>query len=263
MIPKNTKLTIACLALTLLISACGKTIRDGAPSVPIEAREIEDAVPRAEPLSKQGNAASYVIQGHRYFTLKSSRGFVQQGIASWYGTRFHGHKTANGETYDMYKMTAAHKTLPLPSYMVVTNLDNGREITVRVNDRGPFVDGRIIDLSYAAATKLGIQGSGTARVEIRDARIKDSELDIVSANNPALYYLQLGAFRDRDNASQLKQRVSAYISDEIRISAVKVQDDTLHRVRIGPFTARRDADQVSERLIRQGVISQALLLRQP
>jgi len=262
MMQNNTKLIFAVLALMLLMSACGRYVRDGAPSVPIEARSIEDAVPRAEPLSKQGNAPSYVVQGRRYYTLKSSRGFVQQGIASWYGTRFHGHKTANGETYDMYKMTAAHKTLPLPSFMIVRNLDNGREITVRVNDRGPFVDGRIIDLSYAAATKLGIQGSGTAQVEIRDARISDDELEITGINKP-VFYLQLGSFRDRDNASQLKKRVADYVSDDIRISQVKIADDTLHRVRVGPFSERRDANQVSEELIRRGVISQALLLRQP
>jgi len=222
---------------------------------------IADAIPKAEPLSTMGNADSYVVAGRRYYTLKSSRGFIQQGIASWYGTLFHGHKTANGETYDMYKMTAAHKSLPLPSYVAVRNLDNGREITVRVNDRGPFVDGRIIDLSYAAALKLGIRGAGTARVEIRDVNIKEDEIVLARDHKP-MFYLQLGAFRNRDNAELLQRRVSDIIEVKVSVSQVKMQDETLHRVRIGPFDARHSASLISDQLIQQGVVSQALLIMQ-
>ena len=113
--------------------------------------------------SRYGNPDSYVVRGKRYHTLESSRGYEETGIASWYGRKFHGRRTSSGETYDMYKMTAAHKTLPLPTYVEVTRVDNGSSVVVRVNDRGPFVGDRIIDLSYAAAERLGVRNAGTLR----------------------------------------------------------------------------------------------------
>jgi len=255
------KLTI-CFGLTLMLAnSCGRAIRDGEPTAPIDIKYLKDAVPKPEPLSKMGNSPSYVVAGRRYYTLRSSRGFVQQGIASWYGTAFHGNKTANGETYDMYKMTAAHKTLPLPSYVVGRNLDNDRQITVRVNDRGPFVAGRIIDLSYAAAIKLGMRGSGTARVEISDARLNQDELDLLSERQPT-FFLQLGAFKNRDNANRLQRRIADNTSANVSVSQVRVHEETLHRVRIGPFKARTSASKLSDQLIRQGLISDALLIVQ-
>jgi rare lipoprotein A (peptidoglycan hydrolase) len=127
----------------------------------------EGAIPRAETKSRYGNPESYVVFGQRYEVLDSSRGYVQEGIASWYGEPFHGRRTSNGEVYDMHALTAAHKSLPLPTYVLVTNLDNGRQVILRVNDRGPFHGDRIIDVSFAAAERLGIVGPGTARVEVR------------------------------------------------------------------------------------------------
>ena len=124
-------------------------------------------VPQPETKSRYGNPETYVVFGERYHVLDTSDGYVERGIASWYGEPFHGRKTSSGETYDMHRLTAAHKSLPLPTYVQVTNLDNGRRIVVRVNDRGPFHEGRIIDLSYAAARKIGMIGPGTARVEVR------------------------------------------------------------------------------------------------
>lgn len=129
--------------------------------------EIPDAVPRVEPLSKSGNPESYQVRGRRYYTQKTSAGHVERGLASWYGKQFHGRKTSSGERYDMYAMTAAHKTLPLPSYVRVTNMENGRTAVVKVNDRGPFHGPRVIDLSYSAAKKLGVVQKGTAMVELR------------------------------------------------------------------------------------------------
>ncbi len=126
-----------------------------------------DAEPRQEYKSRLGNPAFYDEFGVRYRVLQTSRDFVQRGIASWYGHPFHGRATSTGEPYDMYAMTAAHKTLPLPTYVRVTDLDTGNRVVVRVNDRGPFVEGRVIDLSYIAAVKLGIADKGTARVEVR------------------------------------------------------------------------------------------------
>lgn len=139
---------------------------DSAPNVVLDKRKIQDATPRVEPKSRGGNPESYSVFGKRYKVMKSAKGFRERGDASWYGTKFHGRLTSNGERYDMYKMTAAHKNLPLPTYVQVTNLDNGKKVVVRVNDRGPFHKGRVIDLSYAAATKLGILEKGTGRVEV-------------------------------------------------------------------------------------------------
>lgn len=140
--------------------------RDGAPNKVLAKCQIENAIPKVEAKSRQGNPKTYRVHGKTYKVYESAAGYRERGNASWYGTAFHGNLTSNGERYNMYSMSAAHKHLPLPSYVEVRNLDNGRKVIVRVNDRGPFVQGRIIDLSYAAATKLDILKRGTARVEI-------------------------------------------------------------------------------------------------
>ena len=160
--------------LFLQLTACGffggltrsGGVQDSAPNVVLDNKKIKDAVPKVEPKSKGGNKSVYTVFGKRYRVMDSAKGFKERGDASWYGTKFHGRLTANGERYDMYKMTAAHKHLPLPTYVKVTNLSNGKEVIVRVNDRGPFHQGRVIDLSYAAASKLGILKKGTAPVEV-------------------------------------------------------------------------------------------------
>ena len=131
------------------------------------AQAVPDAVPRFEPRSRYGNPPFYDVFGKRYYVLSSSTAYVERGVASWYGPGFHKIRTSTGEPYDMYGMTAAHKTLPLPAYVRVTNLQNGRSVVVRVNDRGPFVDNRIIDLTYTAAAKLDMLRNGTAMVEVR------------------------------------------------------------------------------------------------
>ncbi len=141
--------------------------RDSAPTKPADVSSIPDAIPKSETRSKYGNPKSYVVLGKRYYVMNDNRGFSQQGIASWYGKKFHGKRTSSGESYDMYAMTAAHKTLILPAYIEVTNLRNGKKVVVKVNDRGPFHENRIIDLSYAAATKLNVVAKGTALVKIR------------------------------------------------------------------------------------------------
>lgn len=159
------------VALVVLIAGCGGTPKiegDGGPP---------DAVPKVEPKSRYGNMSSYVVYGKRYYTKASSRDHLERGKASWYGKKFHGRKTSSGEPYDMHQMTAAHKTLPLPTYAMVTNLDNGRRVVVKVNDRGPFVGDRIIDLSYAAAKRLDMIESGIARVEVRSVDPRDHGKD--------------------------------------------------------------------------------------
>lgn len=191
--------SISLTAATLLImSGCFGPPREEAPKarspsgpaplptqVPASPQSVPDAVPRYEPRSQYGNPPFYDVFGRRYFVLSSSANYVERGVASWYGPGFHKVRTSTGEPYDMYGMTAAHKTLPLPAYVRVTNLQNGRSVVVRVNDRGPFVGNRIIDLSYTAAAKLDMLRDGTAMVEVRSLPMTGypaNEVHVVSAS---------------------------------------------------------------------------------
>lgn len=195
--------------------------QDRAPDQALTADQIEHVTPRKEPLSRQGNKSPYRVNGKSYRVLATAENYREEGIASWYGVKFHGHTTSNGETFDMNKISAAHKSLPLPSWVRVTNLDNGQSIDVRVNDRGPFHGGRIIDLSYAAAVKLGYQDKGTARVRVE--AIMGEALDTRS------YYVQVGAYSQRESAFNVKKRLTAQLSEK-----VGVYKDDYYRVRIGP-----------------------------
>ncbi len=163
-----TRLTLAA-ALAILLAACSGTPRRSAEHVKSlpPPGNVADAVPRTEPRSTHGNPPFYDVNGQRFTVLASADHYVERGVASWYGPDFHGHNTSSGERYDMYGMTAAHKTLPIPCYARITNLSNGRSVVVRINDRGPFVGNRIVDLSYSAATRLDIVRTGTAFVELR------------------------------------------------------------------------------------------------
>ncbi len=240
-----------------------------------------DPMPRVEPRSKYGNPASYVVFGKRYYTLPSSHGFNERGIASWYGKKFHGRRTSSGETYDMYAMTAAHKELPLPTYVEVTNLKNGKRIIVRVNDRGPFHDNRIIDLSYSAARKLDIVREGTGLVEVRalnpmnyrTVNASDSsatqvavadmeeipgdensvELIDIPITEPPQVFIQVGAFSNRENANQLKNQLNQLELGEVTISSVTLNEKQLHRVRIGPMETVESADAMVVKLIDMGM----------
>ncbi len=269
------------LASSLLLSACGSLpqsryaiAQDSAPVKDVDHTRIPDAVPKIEPRSKYGNPKSYVVQGKRYTVRQSARGFVQTGDASWYGTKFHGHRTSSGEPYDMYAMTAAHKTIPIPSYVEVHNLDNQRKIIVRVNDRGPFVSGRIIDLSYVAAKKLGITTKGTGRVKIRvidpGASTKTSQASTtpvtlsrsvtpqpvtVATNNPGQLYLQVGAFTNHDNASQLLNRLVSATQQNISINRKATNNYNVYRVRIGPLQSEADALKLRSQLSPLGIDS--------
>ena len=153
--------------LTLVLCACTRNTPDGPPDFYVDETKIPNAVPKTEPLAKYGNMPFYYVNGKRYYVMKSSRHYQATGTASWYGTKFHAHRTSSGERYNMLGMTAAHKTLPLPTYLEVTNLRNNRQVIVKVNDRGPFSGNRLIDLSYVAAKKLGMIGHGTTLVHVR------------------------------------------------------------------------------------------------
>jgi rare lipoprotein A len=210
--------------------------------------------------SKLGNPSSYVVFGKRYYVLDSSEGFVQRGIASWYGTKFHGRSTSSGEVYNMHAMTAAHKTLPIPVYVHVKNLDNGRSMVVRVNDRGPFVSGRIIDLSYAAAKKLGVDGPGTANVEIstlgpgqaRPTSVvravplsKDLQPDIP-------LFIQMGSFSSHVNASNLVRNLLDANESTAQISRLQTDSGLFYRVRVGPLYDIDEANAIVRRLKSKG-----------
>jgi rare lipoprotein A len=247
------------LALGLLVSACGTLgPQDGAPQRVLDADAIQDAQPRYEPLSKYGNPDSYVVAGKRYNVLDSAKGYVQRGVASWYGTKFHGRATSSGEPYDMYAMSAAHKSLPLPTYVRVTNLNNRKSAIVKVNDRGPFHSDRLIDLSYAAAVKLGIAAYGTAPVEVKAievtpvAQTQATQIPVTQTSTAIAggHFVQVGAFSDRGNAERLVQKISLQIPFPVSISST---NDTYYRVRVGPFRDWKQVQSVQSQLSNLGI----------
>ncbi len=246
---KSPKHLVPLVLLTAVTSSC--SVKDSAPDAyGKQWDEIPDAVPKEEPKSKYGNPDSYEVFGKRYYVMDSSEGFKQKGLASWYGTKFHGQRASSGETYDMYAMTAAHKTLPLPTYVEVKNLDNGRTAVVKVNDRGPFHEGRIIDLSYAAATKLGVVASGTAPVEIRVVNEKGEPavaVDESYIDENGKLYVQIAAFSTEENALKMIQELRDKQFHSVRIHVDRNQGKLLYRVRIGPVPT----DNVAEKVLAQ------------
>lgn len=226
--------------------------RDGPPLHGIDIDAIPDAVPRREPRTSAGNPPFYDVFGKRYYVLPESRGYVQKGLASWYGRKFHGLKTSNGENYDMLAMTAAHKTLPIPCYAKVTNLENNRSIVVRINDRGPFHDGRIIDLSYVAAAKLRIHEKGTALVEV-SAVEPSAPATLAAATGNSALFLQLGAFSDKNNAQRLQSTVASLILHPTRILRGRSGGREIYRVQLGPIATPADADRILRALSAQGI----------
>jgi rare lipoprotein A len=277
--------------IAILLSGCGTLPDDErpgapapvpvpvqpAPAVPPPPRDlaaIPDPVPRVEPRSRYGNPASYEVFGRRYTLLPSAAGHVERGTASWYGPGFHAERTSSGEAYDMYAMTAAHKTLPIPVYARVTNLRNGRSVIVRINDRGPFVGDRIIDLSYTAAWKLDMTREGTAPVEIRviDAAATPTTAQVpptvaatalVPAQQPGNLpeagapiisrWLQAGSFSTAANAQAFISRLNA---SGIRNAVVREGGRSprpMFRVRVGPIDSALELDDMVERLRLAGV----------
>ena len=274
--------------LVSLLASCGffgglqpSGPRDGPPSTRLDPAKITDAVPREEPRSRAGNHSPYTVLGKRYTVMPSADGYVQRGDASWYGKKFHGRLTSNGERYNMYAMTAAHKRLPLPTYVEVKNLRNGKTVVVRVNDRGPFHGGRIIDLSYAAAVKLDIVGSGTAPVEVRaidparwrasqqapgrvavqaepPAKPESSAVNVAPSTGKQLVaassqasqhgkrlYLQAGAFGNLAAAQQLQNQLLGALKYADQAYNVVIHptaaEQPLYRVRIGPLPGEQYA----------------------
>lgn len=237
------KLTI--IFLSILLTSCSfyskKTDSDSAPKSNVSLKHLKPVVPKYEPKSRIGNPKNYQVFGKTYDVMPSSKDFTQTGIASWYGTKFHGRKTSNGDVYDMFELTAAHKSLPLPTYVEVTNLENNKSIIVRVNDRGPFHDNRVIDLSYAAAAKLDVLAKGTAKVFIKAINLydknfhgDDQESIIQLASNSQNNIIQAGAFGSKENALRFKNVIKNIFNNEkIDSQTITVQNiDNLYKVHI-------------------------------
>ncbi|MFK2904298.1 septal ring lytic transglycosylase RlpA family protein [Dyella ginsengisoli] len=250
--------------------------RDRSDSVPtgnpLDVSKLVEPTPHWEPRSAYGNKSPYTVLGHTYRVLPSARGYVERGIASFYGNKFHGYKTSSLENYDMYQFSAAHKTLPLPSYARVTNLANGKSVIVRINDRGPFHANRLIDLSYAAAVKIGIWPKGTGMVEVRaiDPAHPDDAPPPVAATAPPAgeprganpvpvagaspsIYLQVGAFSDATNAERLAQRLRAANLGQVQVLQLQSNGQSIRRVRVGPLPDAERADEVARRIEAMGL----------
>ena len=245
----------ACLVLLGLAGCSGSEPRpvwqgDGAPEQAIAPEQVADAVPRPDPILGAGNTSPYEVAGEQYRVLASAAGYREDGIASWYGTKFHGRKTSNGEDYDLYLPTAAHRSLPIPSYVRVTNLDNGKSMVVRVNDRGPFHSERIIDLSYAAAVRLGFVDKGTAPVRIE--AIEVAGVDDRRGSGGDYRYLQLGAFSSPDAADSLRAAVAGIVSVPVTVTPVEMSGKLLSRVRVGPVANDRQLSEVRQLLLARG-----------
>lgn len=232
---------LAVLLLTACSGAMVPIVSDGTPP-PIDGSRVADAIPRPDPILAQGNKSPYSVNGVTYRVLDAAAGYREEGLASWYGTKFDGRQTSNGEIFDVYAATAAHKTLPLPTYVRVTHLDNGRSMIVRVNDRGPFHPGRIIDLSYGAAVKLGYADQGTARVrvEVIDLAGVDDRRD---SDGSSYRNLQLGAFSDAEAAQRLAAKVSPIVSAAVYVSPVDTPSGRMYRLRAGPFNSEQQLRQ--------------------
>lgn len=238
--------------LVLLAGCSAGTWQQSAPEYNEQAASVD------LPKSKQGNPPFYEVYGKRYTVMQTSVGYREQGVASWYGKKFHGRSTSNGERYDMYAMTAAHKTLPLPTNVRVTNVETGKSIIVRVNDRGPFVKNRIIDLSYTAALELDVVANGTAVVEIEaltgtrpepapaeTTAIATNTGEHVSATNDVNMYLQVGAFGEQGNAQKLADQLTDSGINNVQVHESSGDSPKLFRVRIGPLDSVTEYDRLS------------------
>ncbi len=253
------KLLILAL-ISALLSACShhRGLQDGAPSWNRDVSRIPNAVPQDLPKSKYGNPSSYHVLGKTYHVLSTAKGYNQRGLASWYGTKFHGQLTSSREPYDLYGMTAASKNLPIPCFVKVTNLRNHKWVIVKVNDRGPFVGNRLIDLSYAAARKLDYMATGTALVQVEaitpghSYSAPEASLPVYANNNTesGQYYLQLGAFSQRENAEALGAKLQEITSKPIHISPSPSKK--IFKVQIGPMKNENETNQLKSTLDGEG-----------
>lgn len=217
--------------------------QDSAPKRTVKPSQVKDAEPRWEPRSRYGNRPSYEVLGKTYTVMDSAAGYRQTGIASWYGSKFHGRRTSSGEVFDMYQATAAHRSLPLPTYAEVTNLDNGKKVIVKINDRGPFHSGRLIDLSYGAAVKIGMADMGTGRVEVRAVTFDEEDVRL-----PKDTFLQAGAFRSKSSAKDLAEAL-----EDGDVKSVDVEkSEGWYRVLVGPFKKSSELNETVSHIVELG-----------
>jgi len=292
--------TVSAALAALVLAGCSSTSdryqatrysqkNDSAPSLAQSVDHITDAVPTPEPRTVAGNKSPYVVNGKKYRVLNSEIGYQERGVASWYGSKFHGHATSNGEIYDMYGMTAAHKTLPIPSYVQVTNLANGKKVIVRVNDRGPFHDDRVIDLTYAAAKKLDYLDQGTAQVEVvaidpvawqRQNAHRLAAVEVRAAAEvravesvepqapapkhpggyslPANTYLQVGAFSSGQAAEDLRSQLAHVLDIPVLVNPPS-KTMPLYRVRVGPVADNLQVSSIRSQLAQQNIANSHLV----
>ena len=279
---RNAVAHAASLALLCALAACAPfpATTDHGPGHAVDVSQVPDAVPTDVSPSRYGNPASYTVLGKTYTLAPACKGYHDRGIASWYGTQFHGSRTSDGETYDMYAMTAANKVVPLPCYARITNLQNGRSVVVKINDRGPFVDNRLIDLSYAAASKLDMLGKGTALVDVQAVMPGESLAPVTTATaappapvpatviasvqgRPAAtpqLFLQVGAYAERNNADAAVQKLTAAGVTPAFIMPVADGARTLYKVRIGPVPDVAGVDALGARLAALGYPDAEIIL---
>ncbi len=254
---------LAACCLCLLVACAGPSRRVSIPDRPAprsglpltrptdaELLALPDAIPTQEPRARLGNPPFYDVAGQRYNVLAQSQNYVERGVASWYGPDFHGERTSVGEPYNMYAMTGAHRTLPLPAYVRITHLKNGRSVVVRLNDRGPFKANRIIDLSYAAALKLDMIREGTAFVELQ---VLSADAHAPPPPPIAPLYAQVGAFTVEHNAHQLLDRLNAKGIPSAFIQHSHLEQQDLYRVRVGPIDSVARLDALTDQLHAMGL----------
>jgi rare lipoprotein A len=258
---RTTGLLLLAMLVSMLLASCAgeqpqvEEPADGPSMADLKPGDVADAVPKAEPLARYGNHSPYEVFGKQYYVLPSRDGYHERGVASWYGSKFHGRRTSSGEPYDMHLATAAHKSLPLPTYAEVRNLDNGKKVIVKINDRGPFKHDRLIDMSYGAALRLGMIGTGTARVDVRvidvagERPVAANTADTGSAGaDPAATWLQAGAYGKREGAEQLAGQL-----ERARLNPVSIHDiGDLFRVWLGPYSSPSEVESVISRAIELG-----------
>jgi rare lipoprotein A len=267
---RETRAPLALVA-ALLLGACAQfPTQDHGPAYPVNLSQVPSAVPRYEPPSRYGNQSPYTVNGETYSLLPTCVGYHERGIASWYGTKFHGGRTSDGETYDMFAMTAASKVLPLPCYVRVTNLQNDQSVIVKVNDRGPFVANRIIDLSYAAAARIGMLGTGTALVNVTAVTPGEPQPPIGPGSSlpapggaPPVHaatgtltapqlFVQVGAFATESNATRVLARLRAASVSPVFILTEVQNGITLYKVRVGPLADVSRVDALTAELSNLG-----------
>ena len=270
---------VTLLVLSLSLAACapfptapGGVSGDHGPEHTVDVSKVPDAVPGDETPSRYGNPSRYTVLGKTYDLVPSCKGYHDRGIASWYGTQFHGGRTSDGETYDMYAMTAANKVVPIPCYARVTNLQNGKSVVVKINDRGPFVGNRLIDLSYAAASRLEMLGTGTALVDVQAvttgeanpppaaapvtapaaATVASTTIPTVAPEVNPKIFLQVGAYAERTNADAALQKLTVNGVQKAFVLPAAENGHTLYKVRIGPVAGVDGVDALSSRLAALG-----------